>query len=54
MAMTNWIKILFPSCIFGLCSTFQIPASNTVGSVAETRTVIQYVMVKISMLFYGI
>ena len=53
-AIMNWIKILFPSCIFGLCSTFQIPASNTVGSVAETRTVIQYVMVKISMLFYGI
>ena len=53
-AIMNWIKILLPSCIFGLCSTFQIPASNTVGSVAETRTVIQYVMVKISMLFYGI
>ena len=35
-AIMNWIKILFPSCISRLCSTFQIPASNTVGGVAET------------------
>ena len=53
-AIMNWIKILFPSCISRLCSTFQIPASNTVGGVAETRTIIQCAMVKISMLFYRI
>ena len=53
-AIMNWIKVLFSSCISRLRSTFQIPASNTVGGVAETRTVIQYVMVKISMLFCGI
>ena len=29
-----------------LCSRFQIPASNTVGGVAETQTVLQCDMVK--------
>ena len=40
-------------CMSELCSKFQIPESNTVGGVAETRTVLQFDMVKICMSFRG-
>ena len=36
-----------------LACKFQIPASNVVGGVAETRTVLQCTMVKICMSFKG-
>ena len=51
------IKILFPNahvqCMSLLCCKFQMPASNTVGGVAKTQTVVQCDMVKICMLFKG-
>ena len=40
-------------CMSELCCKFQIPASNTVGGVAETGTVLQCYMVKIDMSFKG-
>ena len=36
-----------------LCSNFQIPASNTVGGVRVTQTVLQYDIVKICISFRG-
>ena len=36
-----------------LCSNFQIPASNTVGGVRVTRTVLQCDIVKICISFRG-
>ena len=56
-AIMTRIKILFPNahvqCMSELCSKFQIPASNNVGGVAETLTVVRCYMVKICMLFKG-
>ena len=40
-------------CMSELCSKFQICASNTVGGVAETQTVLQCDMVKICMSYKG-
>ena len=40
-------------CTSELCSKFQIPAYNTVGGVAETRTVLQRDMVQICMSVKG-
>ena len=46
-AKMTLIKIMFPlcnvQCMSELCCKFQIPASITVGGVAETRTVLQSV-----------
>ena len=39
--------------MFELCRKFQMPASNAVGGVAETQTVVWCDMVKICLLFKG-
>ena len=56
-AMVTRIEILFSNahvqCMSELCFKFQMPASNTVGGVAETQTVVRCDMVKICMLFKG-
>ena len=56
-AIMTRMKILFPNahvqCMSELCCKFQMPASNTVGGVAETQTVVRCDMVKICMLFKG-
>ena len=43
----NFISFMHMPNACELCYKLQIPASNTVGGVAETRTVLQYDMVKI-------
>ena len=40
-------------CMPELCCKFQMPASNTVGGVVETQTVVGCDMVKICTLFKG-
>ena len=56
-AIMTIMKILFPNahvqCMSELCSKFHLTASNTVGGVAETQTVVWCNMVKICMLFKG-
>ena len=52
-AIMIWIKILFPLCMSDLCINFQIPASNTVGGVRVTQTVLQCDTVKIYITFRG-
>ena len=56
-AIMTRMKILFPNahvqCMSELCCKFQMPASNTVGGVAETQTVVRYDMVKMCTLFKG-
>ena len=56
-AILTRMKILFPNahvqCMSELCCKFQMPASNTVGEVAETQKVVRCNMVKICMLFKG-
>ena len=51
------MKILFPNphvqCMSELWCKFQMPASNTVGGVVETQTVVRCDMVKICLLFNG-
>ena len=48
------MKILFPNahvqCMSELCSKFQMTASNIVGGVAETQTVVLCNMVKICVI----
>ena len=51
----NYVSLMhmLNSYLNSVASKFQIPALNTVGGVAETQTVLQCDMVKISMSFKG-